>query len=79
MKAQNRGDIVKVAQEIVAKITTQATELAGLVRTLEELNPEKVLARGYALVKGEMVVGSEIEIIKEKQVAKAQIKEIKER
>ncbi len=79
MKAQNRGDIVKVAQEIVAKITTQATELAGLVRTLEELNPEKVLARGYALVKGEMVVGSEIEIIKERQVAKAQIKEIKER
>ena len=79
MKAQNRGDIVKVAQEIVAKITTQATELAGLVRTLEELNPEKVLARGYALVRGEMVVGSEIEIIKEKQVAKAQIKEIKER
>ena len=79
MKAQNRGDIAKVAQEIVAKITTQATELAGLVRTLEELNPEKVLARGYALVKGEMVVGSEIEIIKEKQVAKAQIKEIKER
>ena len=79
MKAQNRGDIAKVAQEIVAKITTQATELAGLVRTLEELNPEKVLARGYALVRGEMVVGSEIEIIKEKQVAKAQIKEIKER
>ena len=76
---QNRGEIAKVGREIVVKITTQETELAGLVRTLEELNPERVLARGYALTRGKLEKGAEIEIVTSDRIAKADIKEVKER
>lgn len=76
---QNRGEIAKVGREIVVKITTQETELAGLVRTLEELNPERVLARGYALTRGKLEKGAEIEIVTSDRIAKADVKEVKER
>ena len=79
LMAQNRGELDKIAREIVVRITTVESELQSFVRTLEELNPERVLERGYALLKGKLAAGVEIEIITERQQALAQIKTVKER
>ena len=79
LMAQNRGELDKIAREIVVRITTVESELQSFVRTLEELNPERVLERGYALLKGKVAAGVEIEIITERQQALAQIKTVKER
>ena len=48
-------------------------------RVLNQLNPETVLARGYAITKGGMAVGSEIQIIRSDHVVEATITNIKVR
>jgi exodeoxyribonuclease VII large subunit len=45
-------------------------------RLLAELDPRKVLARGYALVRGELAVGSIIEIEKHDSVMKAEVQHV---
>lgn len=79
MVAENSGEMAKIGREICARIASEQSELTGIVRALAELNPEKVLARGYALVKGAWRTGGEIEVVKQNEIAYAKIREIKER
>ena len=75
----NRTEIARVADEIRHKIDIIRTEVVGQNKILAQLNPEKVLARGYALVRGEAVVGEDVEIETAKQLLTANIKAIKEK
>ena len=72
-------EILRVGDELIVRITTLESEIASQRRILAQLNPEKILERGYALVKGEVSVGNVVEITTSKQEIKAKITEIKER
>ncbi len=74
-----REEILRVGDELIVRITTLESEIASQRRILAQLNPEKILERGYALVKGEVGVGNVVEITTSKQEIKAKITEIKER
>lgn len=52
---------------------SQSERLVGLTRTLAELNPRRVLERGYALVRGEEAIGSVIEIEKRNSLITAEV------
>jgi len=55
------------------RVDQRERQLAGLMRVLAELDPHKVLARGYALVRGEMKVGTMIEIEKSDILVQAEV------
>ena len=74
-----REEILRVGDELIVRITTLESEIVSQRRILAQLNPEKILERGYALVKGEVSVGTVVEITTSKQEIKAKITEIKER
>lgn len=74
-----RDDILRVGRDIVVKITTIENEVMAQRRILAQLDPENVLARGYALVRGDVAVGNVVEITTTKQEIKAKITEVKER
>ena len=77
---QNLENNCKDAQrQINVKITSYEQEVSGIVKVLEQLNPERVLARGYALLSGKVALGSVINITTLRQEIKAEIKDIKER
>lgn len=77
--AANRGEIRRVGQDIVVKITTFEHEVMAQSKILEQLNPEKVLERGYALILGDTKVDNVVKITTHKQEIKAKITEVKER
>lgn len=75
----NHGEITRIAQEIYHKIELLGTEVSGQIKILAQLNPENVLARGYALVRGDVAVGNVIEIETNKQFVTANVKTVKEK
>ncbi len=77
--AANRDEILRLGKDIVVRITTMENEVKGQCKIVEQLNPEKVLERGYALVKGEIVVDGVVEITTHSQAIRAKITEVKER
>ncbi len=72
-------DILRVGRDIIVKITTIEKEIAAQKRVLAQLNPDNVLERGYALIRGEAKVGNVVEITTYKQNIKAKVTEVKER
>lgn len=54
-------------------------QLATLRLAVGQLNPENVLRRGYALVRGEQSVGSEIEIETQQSIMKAEVKSVRQK
>jgi exodeoxyribonuclease VII large subunit len=79
ISAQNRGEVERVAQQIVVKITTMEQEVQAQIKILAQLNPENVLARGYALVTGNIGVGNVVKITTSKAEIDAKIERISER
>ena len=79
-EVQNLHNACKEAQrQINVKITNYEQEVSGIVKVLEQLNPERVLERGYALLSGNVAVGNVVNITTLKQEIKAEVKDIKER
>ena len=74
-----RDDVLRVGEDLFTRIATLNDEIVAQRRILEQLNPEKVLERGYALLKGELSVDNVVEITTSRQEIKAKITEIKER
>ncbi len=72
-------DVLRVGRDIVVKITTIESEIAAQKHVLAQLNPDNVLERGYALIRGEAKVGNVVEITTYKQDIKAKVTEAKER
>ena len=74
-----REEILRVGNDLVVKITTLENEIESQRRILEQLSPEKVLERGYALIKGKINIDSVVEITTIKHEIKAKITEVRER
>ncbi len=68
-----------VARALGRQWDAQAGQLESLRRVLAELNPMKVLERGYALVRGELRPGGEITVEKNDMVITAEVKNVSEK
>jgi exonuclease VII large subunit len=76
---ENRRQVERVKDDIVVKITTYESEISGFRKVLDQLNPEKVLQRGYALIRGEQKVGSVVNITTAESEIEAKIEKIIQR
>ena len=79
MLRHNREKMQQVGSDIVAKITTEIANMRNIMQRLAEMDPEKVLKRGYALLSGEIKQGGVVKITTETQKIEAEVKKIEER
>ena len=78
-KNEVRRDIATVTQTIEAKLSDTHGRLLLLRAVVDQVNPDNVLKRGYALLKGAVAVGREIQIETYKKVVTAEVKNVKDR
>ena len=78
-KNEVRRDIATVTQTIDAKLSDTHGRLLLLRAVVDQVNPDNVLKRGYALLKGAVAVGREIQIETYKKVVTAEVKNVKDR
>jgi exodeoxyribonuclease VII large subunit len=67
----------EVLLQIERRIDEHGEKIQGIRRLLAELDPKKVLGRGYALVRGRQAVGEKIEIETSKAIMKAEVTHVK--
>lgn len=73
------SSISSARRELLGKIDHQLTALHSTSKLLDQLNPERVLAQGYAIITGDYSVGSVVNITTSNSQITAEIKTIKER
>lgn len=78
-KEQVRSRIERILMRIEDEHADTVDRLRSVRRVLAELDPNKVLARGYALVRGEAAVGNSIEIEKYDKVITAEVKDVRQK
>ena len=61
-RAQGRRQLEEVKQKMLSAVELSLNHLHQEQKMIAELNPGKVLERGYAMVRGEVKVGNELEI-----------------
>ena len=69
----------QMLQKLQSECTNYEKMLQQKLKLLEILNPEKVLAQGYAILSGKISPGSVVKITTIRQEIKAEIKEVYER
>ena len=74
-----RDKIGQLRREITIKIERAETDLSHTLKILDSLNPEQVLAHGYAILAGKISPGNVVKITTLNEEATAEIKEVKER
>lgn len=73
-------DIIRnVGRDTVVKITTYEEKVKNFQNVLDELNPEKVLRRGYALISGDINIGSVVKITTIENQIEAEVKNVRKR
>lgn len=80
---RQQRDVHSVLMQSVARINQQHQrqheELRALRRILAELDPRQVLARGYALVRGDFKIGGKIEIEKNDTLITAEVRHVRKK
>lgn len=79
IKKEQRDKMLQVSNIINLKISGYRKELSDKIKILGALDPEKVLERGYAILRGEISVGNVVKITTISKEIKAEVKEINER
>ncbi len=79
MKKTQSDKIIQVSNIVALKIESFRNELSEKSKILEALNPDKVLERGYAILKGEIDIGNVVKITTINKEIKAEVKEVNER
>jgi len=69
----------KAKDGLTRKLDDAKMEIGKTCKILEQLNPERVLERGYAMVRGDMSEGSVVEITTVSSVAEATINKVEAR
>jgi len=75
-KQNVRQQLIRSLESIEKIIDRQAMQIQSINKILSQLDPKKVLARGYAIVKGEFNIGKIIEIETIKAILKAEVKDV---
>ena len=68
--------IDRADQSIIRRLGSLKDEAASLVRLFRQYDPEVVLKRGYALVRGDVRVGSQIEIERSNDIIQAEVRHV---
>lgn len=79
---ENHANLQSVREVILQKISQASDHIKSVYRLLDSLNPERVLARGYAMILGqpeELAVDDEIEIMTKDYLAVTKVESIRER
>ena len=76
---QCRKKIQACADKIKVEFREMEKNLQHKIKLLETLNPERILAQGYAILSGKISPGNVVKITTIKQEIEAEIKKIKER
>ncbi len=71
-----RNSLIVVVERITTQIDHASDTVAGLQNILAQLNPQTVLARGYALVRGLQKVGQLIEVETKQSIMKVEVKDV---
>ncbi|MDO4741886.1 MAG: exodeoxyribonuclease VII large subunit [Candidatus Saccharibacteria bacterium] len=72
-------NVKKVANDIKLRIKQELEVLNQKKKLIQGLNPEQMLKRGYAILKGEIDIGNVVKITTLSKEIKAEIKEVHER
>lgn len=75
-RQETKEQLERAMSTILAHYGVQSERLASLRRWLVELDPRKVLARGYAIVRGKQAVGSVIQVEKSDIVITAEVRHV---
>ena len=65
--------------QLDASLSTSSEKLSGYIQTLDSLNPENILKRGYSIFQGREVTGSVVKITTYKNIIQAEVKNVKVR
>ena len=79
MLSENKMKLARALDFIRQKYEVLQDGFKHKKMVLEAVNPEKILAQGYAIVTGKISPGSVVEITTEKQVIDAEVKNVRER
>lgn len=79
LRAENLEKSALLRDEIFGRIETLRAEISTKKRLLENLNPDRVLAKGYAILRGEMEIGREIEIETAEEIILAEVKNVRKK
>lgn len=78
--AREIEDLVGAAEQMIAdRLNSLQDELGHIVRLLRQYDPQTVLARGYALVRGEIVPSGMIEIEQIDTVIEAEVHNVRQK
>ena len=75
----NREKVRRCLEKIKIEFERIDNSLRQKIKTLEVLNPEKVLSQGYAILTGKISPGSVVKITTYKQEIDAEVKKVEER
>lgn len=76
---QVRRQLSDALQAIDRQYDRNENQLVNIRRVLAELDPRKVLLRGYAIVRGDIVAGADIEIEKSDMIITAEVKDVRQK
>ena len=76
LKKSNREKNKEIRDRILQNILDQKREIQAKKRILESYNPQNILAKGYALVSGEIATGKEITIKTIDKTITAEVKNV---
>ena len=68
--------LTNIFEKINVSLKDQTQKLLYLKNIIDQINPDKVLARGYALIRGDVKLGSFIDIETSKVIMKAEVKNV---
>jgi exonuclease VII large subunit len=74
-----RDQIDQIFTTVEHKYHDEESKLTALLRVLSQVDPRNVLARGYALIRGDARIGAIIEIENAHSVIKAEVKSVGEK
>ena len=75
----NKTKVTQMLQKLQGKVTELQQNVQNRLKLLEVLNPEKVLAQGYAILSGKISPGMLIKITTFNDEIEAEVKKVKER
>lgn len=78
-QAEIRTRLERAFMAVEHRYAHHETRLNAQRQILAELNPQKVLARGYALLRGEVAIGNMIEIEKSDTLIRAEVKNVRKK
>lgn len=76
LKRSNREKNQEIRDRILQNILDQKREIQAKKRILESYNPQNILAKGYALISGEIATGKEITIKTTDKTITAEVKNV---